>query len=864
MAYSKFFYVFQSQAPSTHYISTEYIKQDQEKLSEFNSFFIQDIEKARNSPNQTLKYYIEGKNENERINVDENRQYIESILSPDYLPDGRWPSLVEHRLSLMQQVAVNQIIQSDNPISSVNGPPGTGKTTLLKDIFAHLVVERAKVITNYSSPYKAFTKVKVNPMDQHDIPVIDSALTHFKMVVSSSNNGAVENISKDLPKISEIIRPLEIPENPTEEELIKLNFEQELHKYTKELSDLSSISSELINEESWGLFSGVFGRTNNINKVVDILIESNENNTDTNKLTAILNKLSRSTNIYNEFLKQKSDFQQTLDKITAIKKDINEDKQTYVSLNRRINDIKILNSKYLDSLNKQQNIIQTINSLKTDSKHLNQRLHNLQERIDTLEILIISEESKQKNNFLKSLFGRQKNITNNPLIEDRNSLLLEKKSLLTEIDELEKSLIINEDSLMQNEIEIDQLQKESNEADQLTKQIAVIKNKYIIPDESFWADDNYDERQCSLPWVTDELQHYRGLLFVQAMILHQTILIANHSKVLTILKDFKNRRSYLDTAPLKVENAWNLIHLIFPVISTTFASFGNMYRTMPKDFIDYLFIDEAGQAVPQAAVGALYRSKKAIVVGDPIQIEPVVTIDDYLLQLIRKTYQLPETIIDKDVSVQTLADLSNPYGYYKENEENKVWNGIPLWVHRRCLNPMFTIANEIAYEGKMVLPSYFDTSGKVKWIDEKGSAVSKQYVKEQGDKLVELLIEDWKNTESLPNVYIISPFSEVKDKLKIKVQTELNKHLNIDKKIIKSWVKESIGTVHTFQGKEADKVYFVTGTDETQNGAINWSCSKPNLINVAVTRAKKEFYIIGDKSRISHLPYYKTINQNTN
>ena len=52
----------------------------------------------------------------------------------------------------------------------------------------------------------------------------------------------------------------------------------------------------------------------------------------------------------------------------------------------------------------------------------------------------------------------------------------------------------------------------------------------------------------------------------------------------------------------------------------------------------------------------------------------------------------------------------------------------------------------------------------------------------------------------------------------------------MDKETVNKWANKSIGTVHTFQGK-AQKVYFVVGTDKTQEGAVNWSCEKPNLLN---------------------------------
>lgn len=52
--------------------------------------------------------------------------------------------------------------------------------------------------------------------------------------------------------------------------------------------------------------------------------------------------------------------------------------------------------------------------------------------------------------------------------------------------------------------------------------------------------------------------------------------------------------------------------------------------------------------------------------------------------------------------------------------------------------------------------------------------------------------------------------------------------------------------MHTFQGKENDIVIFVLGCDADDDGGAKWAASKPNLLNVAVTRAKKNIFVIGD------------------
>ena len=70
---------------------------------------------------------------------------------------------------------------------------------------------------------------------------------------------------------------------------------------------------------------------------------------------------------------------------------------------------------------------------------------------------------------------------------------------------------------------------------------------------------------------------------------------------------------------------------------------------------------------------------------------------------------------------------------------------------------------------------------------------------------------------------------------------------NIDtEKSLKKWLDTHVGTVHTFQGKEADEVIFLLGCDDTREaqGAIKWV--NTNIVNVAVSRAQYRLYVIGD------------------
>ncbi len=273
------------------------------------------------------------------------------------------------------------------------------------------------------------------------------------------------------------------------------------------------------------------------------------------------------------------------------------------------------------------------------------------------------------------------------------------------------------------------------------------------------------------------------------------------------------------------------LNFTIPVISTTFASFGRMFKNLNENSIGNLFIDEAGQALPQASVGAIFRSKKVMVVGDPSQIKPVLTLDSNVLTLIGRYYKVDEKFVSADASTQTIVDATSQYGFQKNEDE---WIGIPLWVHRRSNYPMFTISNEISYDGLMVQGKPEDKSqGTSHWYDSTGKANDK-FVKEQADLLKSLIDKRLREDPGLAEeIYVISPFRNVAYKL----AQALDK-MNFTKR--ENGKITNIGTVHTFQGKEAKIVYFVLGADSNSSGAARWAVSDPNMMNVAATRAYDE------------------------
>ncbi|MCC6917245.1 DEAD/DEAH box helicase [Nitrosomonas sp.] len=188
-------------------------------------------------------------------------------------------------------------------------------------------------------------------------------------------------------------------------------------------------------------------------------------------------------------------------------------------------------------------------------------------------------------------------------------------------------------------------------------------------------------------------------------------------------------------------------------------------------------------------------------------------------------------------SAQTLADEATPWGRMAGPIGSKTWVGLPLVVHRRCDRPMHELANRIAYDGAMVYGTIAPDPEKetrasllTGWIHANGTSQG-NWVPAEGKVLQELLALLREDGVEAKDISVITPFTDVRNNLK----------RIVGKKMV-------FGTIHTMQGKQAPVVILVLGGNTAGSGARNWAVSEPNLLNVAATRAKRRFYVVGDRN----------------
>ncbi len=839
-----------------------------------NSFFLEDLQRAKHAVqsgdiNKALSQYLGVTKPLDQFDILKDKRYIEAALQPKHMPLGRWPGRGRHPLVLLQQTAVNLAMLSlhDNGLFSVNGPPGTGKTTLLRDVVAAVLVERATALCSFKNTDDAFKhagQMKLGNGFVHLYRLHDSLRGH-EMVVASSNNKAVENVSKELPLQKQLAEDIDL-------------------NYFKTISNALSEGED----ETWGMIAAVLGNATNrsvfsqkawwdddcgLRKYFyaisgQLNFESDEDGNEViPKIVEECDPPISPEEANQRWQKARENYTQVLNKSKDINQRAQQAYDAYLSTQSLVIQVKEITAQkdkqtlQLEEVQKTKVIVsEKVKSFDvTLSKQKTAEELSLQNKLGFFKRLFARSEWKEWKEKHTKISDEIKNIKK--LLKDAQDVEVKAYQHYDKCETILKGLRTKHD----------QLEKTYQAAIKKIKDEGVICGGKLVTPE-LWQ-KSHEEQQVFLPNFTAEAHRVRDDVFVAAVSLHKAFIDASAKQIRQNLGAFfyclGNGNLPKDKQDL-LPHLWSTGFLITPVISTAFASVGRMFKKLPQDTIGWLLIDEAGQATPQAAVGAICRARRVMSVGDPLQIEPVFPLPSTLVEGISKYIGVePYHWMAPDASVQTLSDNANTYGTTIPRDLSEIRIGAPLLVHRRCENPMFKISNLMAYNGLMVHETISDESnltklmgGQTGWLHVNGSAQEK-WSPEEGEQVAEILLNAFESFGAEIDIFVISPFRMVADHMSQRIKKE-KYHLEkcgIDDP--DQWIKDNIGTVHTFQGKEAQGVILLLGAPSpAQNGARSWATSNVNLLNVAVSRAKQNFYVVGNEKLWSDLGHMKTISRN--
>ncbi|MDA8449179.1 AAA domain-containing protein [Acidovorax sp. GBBC 3332] len=848
-----------------------------------NSFLLEDLANVADSlgkgeSSEALNQYLRHHDENVRLHVDSDAASMKVIerLLPTAYADSCWPT--ERHLGLVhsQQLAVNTVLSTlanGRGLLGINGPPGTGKTTLLRDLIAAIVTSRADVLATLRRASDAFAS---NPREAGNVGgkeqaafKLNSSLFGFEIVVASSNNGAVENVTLELPQRDKIDE-----------------------SWLPDAEYFAEVGKLITGKPAWGLISGALGSKARRKTFVDRYFygippppESpspdsgapvpEEAEIESEPAARDLNEGASSATeaIGNQaILQPQKSVPQGLKALLATYSQANKDRtpeQRLALWQQAVAEYHAAKAQERAACADAKRIgtllrsLQAIREKTAEAESSLQALEQLLESTTKSQARLDAEEGATANvafknardaltkhegskpGFwanLRSLWGASRAWA--AALEQLTDQLEHARAEFDRIRRLSKQYEASREQLKLQRTGSLKLLRELQAEDQsLTGQASELASTCGADHLQAWLDHGVigrgDPIELAAPWNIAGWRQARSRVFIQALKLHRTFFELEAARLrsnLFLINSMLTGQNLQGFSRDAVRSAWASLFMVVPVLSSTFASFARSFRSLGANEIGWLLVDEAGQATPQAAVGALWRARRALLVGDPLQLKPIVTVSDAVLEHMRTRYNVDAHWLPNRQSAQTLADQATAWGRMAGPTDSKTWVGLPLLVHRRCDRPMYGVANRIAYDGAMVYGTIAPRGDKetraslpTGWIHVDGKSEG-NWVPAEGDALQALLALLFYDGVKAADISVITPFKAVLENLERLLGTTMVS-----------------GTIHTMQGKEAPVIIMVLGGNTAGDGARDWVVSEPNLLNVAATRAKRRFYVIGNR-----------------
>lgn len=266
----------------------------------------------------------------------------------------------------------------------------------------------------------------------------------------------------------------------------------------------------------------------------------------------------------------------------------------------------------------------------------------------------------------------------------------------------------------------------------------------------------------------------------------------------------------------------------YPIIlSTTFSSRATL-GSSPDFLFDYVIMDEASQVDVVTGALALSCAQNAVIVGDEKQLPNV--IEEQLKPIVKKIFEatnLPQGYCFLNSFLSSLKQVlpETPQTLLRE--------------HYRCHPKIINFCNQQFYDGKLIVMTEDKNEEDVLSVVETvpGKFCTDKYNQRQIDIIKQELLPNY--DKELSGIGIIAPYNNQTNEIQRQIDG----------------IEAS--TVHKFQGREKDYIILSTVDNE-----ITPFTDNSNIINVAITRAKKKLTVIvsgnpqPEKSNIMSLVKY--------
>ncbi len=291
-----------------------------------------------------------------------------------------------------------------------------------------------------------------------------------------------------------------------------------------------------------------------------------------------------------------------------------------------------------------------------------------------------------------------------------------------------------------------------------------------------------------------------------------------------------------------------------------FHFWGNNAANSMLEFIDLLIMDESGQVSPHVGAASFALASRAVVVGDIYQIEPVSKISRGTDYGNSRQFGLEALWSDHEpASPHLVSEPGNrtPGGSIMRLAQAATCamsagvepeRGIFLSEHRRCRSEIVAYCNELIYAGRLeplrrMKPGEDPPLPPMAWAHLRGNAKKRgsSYVNpDEASAIVDWVAKNaaewrarYKGAALEDIVAIVTPF---------RMQAQ-----EIESALARAGLRSGItvGTVHRLQGAQKPIIVFspVYNADTAKGLFFD---RKPNMLNVAVSRAQDSFVVIGD------------------